>query len=304
MPHIRLISFGYLHQPTGPDGDPVPPAADRVEDVRERLHDPAVARDILDLDGRDVRVQKVVLNTPGARELIVNLADYAASPAAPRTIAIGCAGGKHRAAALVELLALLLGDRGHTEVEVEHRHVHLPRVLKSPESEPDKVDLVDTLFELYDRLTAVEQDPGDGMPSGPQSAANFAEMAQRAFAARFAPHAALTAPDLPWTGYRITNPHRGPHAVAHLGPGWFHGQQLYLTYQRTYDCDVPAWHDTFELVDSVHTAPREVETLADLVDELYGMRASYNAWCQEGTDTAGPFDDDDPYEYADPRDDD
>jgi UPF0042 nucleotide-binding protein len=33
---IRLISFGYLHLPTGPDGSPVPPAA---------------ARDILDLDG-------------------------------------------------------------------------------------------------------------------------------------------------------------------------------------------------------------------------------------------------------------
>ncbi|MCL6293241.1 hypothetical protein [Streptomyces sp. 43Y-GA-1] len=46
MHPIRLISFGYLHLPTGPDGQPVPPAADRIEDVRDRLRDPAAARDI------------------------------------------------------------------------------------------------------------------------------------------------------------------------------------------------------------------------------------------------------------------
>ena len=130
MPPIRLISFGYLHQPPGPDGIPVPPSADRVEDVRARLRDPAAARDILEFDGRDTRVQRVVLATPGARELLVNLADYAELPAAPRSIAIGCAGGKHRAAALVELLARLLAERGLREVEIDHRHAHLPRVVK------------------------------------------------------------------------------------------------------------------------------------------------------------------------------
>ncbi|XER99823.1 hypothetical protein HEP87_01115 [Streptomyces sp. S1D4-11] len=93
---IRLISFGYLHLPTGPDGFPVPPAADRIEDVRDRLRGPAAARDILDLDGLNPRVQDVVLNTPGARELIANLTDYADLPAGPRRIAIGCAGDRHR----------------------------------------------------------------------------------------------------------------------------------------------------------------------------------------------------------------
>ncbi|MFF1405049.1 hypothetical protein [Streptomyces sp. NPDC058294] len=75
MHPIRLISFGYLHLPTGLDGSP------------------AAARHILDLDGFHPRVQDVVLNTPGARELIANLADYADLPAGPRRIAIGCAGG-------------------------------------------------------------------------------------------------------------------------------------------------------------------------------------------------------------------
>ncbi|MGW7047060.1 RapZ C-terminal domain-containing protein [Streptomyces avermitilis] len=82
-----------MNQATDPDGSPVPPAADRIEDVRDRLRDPAAARDILDLDGLNPRVQDIVLATPGARELLANLADL---PAGPRRIAIGCAGGRHR----------------------------------------------------------------------------------------------------------------------------------------------------------------------------------------------------------------
>ena len=126
---IELTSFGYLHQPTGSDGQPVPPTADRTEDVRERLRDPAAARGILDLDGRHPRVQAVVLATPGAPELLDNLTSYALLPAGPRRIAIGCAGGKHRACALVELLAQRLLEHG-VPVTVRHLHAHLPRVLK------------------------------------------------------------------------------------------------------------------------------------------------------------------------------
>lgn len=37
-------------------------------------------------------------------------------------------GGKHRASGLTELLARELRDRGR-QVEVEHLHIHLPRVL-------------------------------------------------------------------------------------------------------------------------------------------------------------------------------
>jgi hypothetical protein len=49
---IRLISFGYLHLPASPDGTPIPPTADRVEDVRERLRDPATARVLRDAPRR------------------------------------------------------------------------------------------------------------------------------------------------------------------------------------------------------------------------------------------------------------
>ncbi|WP_329321712.1 hypothetical protein [Streptomyces sp. NBC_01262] len=48
---IRLISFVHLHLPATPDCTPIPPTADRIEDVRERLRGPPAARDILDLDG-------------------------------------------------------------------------------------------------------------------------------------------------------------------------------------------------------------------------------------------------------------
>ncbi|WP_405675457.1 hypothetical protein OG848_47505 (plasmid) [Streptomyces canus] len=137
-PAIQLTSFGYLHLPHDAEGRPIPPQADRIEDVRYRLRDPATARDILDLDGLDPRVQDVVLGTPGARELIASLADYADLPAGPRHIAIGCAGGKHRACGLTELLAHTLRDRGR-QVEVQHLHRHLPRVhTTNPEQEPTR----------------------------------------------------------------------------------------------------------------------------------------------------------------------
>jgi rhodanese/phosphatase family RapZ-like protein len=74
--------------------------------------------DILDLDGLHPRVQDVVLNTPGARELLANLTDYADLPAGPRGIAIGCAGGRHRASGPTELLARALQERGR-EVTTE-----------------------------------------------------------------------------------------------------------------------------------------------------------------------------------------
>jgi RNase adaptor protein for sRNA GlmZ degradation len=127
MHPIRLISFGYLHLDDGP-----PPQADRIEDVRDRLRDPAAARNVLDLDGFHPRVQAIVLATPGARDLLDDLTRYADTLPAdrPRRIAVGCAGGRHRACGLIELLAARLHERGHL-VAVEHRHAHLPRVLRS-----------------------------------------------------------------------------------------------------------------------------------------------------------------------------
>lgn len=126
MPVVRLISFGFLHLPKAACGQLILPAADRIEDVREVLRDPAAALAILDLDGRDLRVQQVVLDTQGARELLNDLTAYALrSPASPCTLAIGCFGGRHRAPSVGLLLSQLCRAFGWS-VRITHRDLDKP----------------------------------------------------------------------------------------------------------------------------------------------------------------------------------
>jgi hypothetical protein len=118
---VQVISFGYLHG--------TPPDAHLVLDVRQYLRDPAAARNLLDLDGRDPRVAAAVMATPGAAASSATLTEFAAGfPHAHCVLAVGCAGGRHRSVALAEQVAGQLRRRGHA-VTVEHRHVHLPRVV-------------------------------------------------------------------------------------------------------------------------------------------------------------------------------
>jgi UPF0042 nucleotide-binding protein len=125
---LRLISFGYLHL----GADAGPPAADRVEDVRTRLEDPAAYQEVLAMleqgpvDGRDPRVQEIVMGTAGATELLGDLVSYAMDRTAV-TVAIGCGQGHDRSVGLVELAAARARERGR-RVAVEHWHVDLPRV--------------------------------------------------------------------------------------------------------------------------------------------------------------------------------
>ncbi|WP_370973845.1 nucleoside 2-deoxyribosyltransferase domain-containing protein [Amycolatopsis sp. cg9] len=140
-PAVHLISFGFLHGPV--------PEADLVLDVRRWLHDPAAAKAILDLDGRDARVQQTVYGTPGAVELVEH-AVHAAGVAhrGERVLAFGCAGGRHRSVALAELAAGRLALRGY-RVSLEHRDVHRPRVLRAATTttEPDRREPRDLYFE-------------------------------------------------------------------------------------------------------------------------------------------------------------
>lgn len=125
MHAINILSFGYLH------GDP--PKADITIDLRELLSDPAhrPQGDMLDMTGLDEEVASFVFATPGAHKLINNLFRLVrdASEIKPIKLAIGCAGGRHRSVALVEEMQLLLYSAGQ-DVEHEHLHVHLPRVIK------------------------------------------------------------------------------------------------------------------------------------------------------------------------------
>lgn len=128
---VRVISFGYLHTPTAPQ-------ADLTIDVRRYLRDPAAITDanLLDSNGHDQAVKQVVLATPGAiNTLAVATVFAAAFPAdKPCTIAFGCAGGRHRSAALAELLAARLTEM-RVPVTVHHLHIHLPRVLRATDTD-------------------------------------------------------------------------------------------------------------------------------------------------------------------------
>ncbi|MFJ6775849.1 ATPase [Kitasatospora sp. NPDC091257] len=122
---IRVVSFGYLHG--------APPAfAQLVLDLRAHFRDPHVDPALRHMTADDLPVRRAVLATPGIRELITAtalLADaYDAGPAeAPLTIAVGCAGGRHRAATVAMALTKRLGKTG-TAVRLAHRDLAKPVV--------------------------------------------------------------------------------------------------------------------------------------------------------------------------------
>ncbi|MFE7560071.1 ATPase [Kitasatospora sp. NPDC057500] len=121
---IWVISFGYLHG--------APPAAHLTLDLRKHFKDPHVDPALRRLTAHDLPVRRAVLGTPGIREAITAAALVAdafdAGPTeAPLTIAVGCAGGRHRAATVAMALARRLGRTG-TAVHLIHRDLGKPVV--------------------------------------------------------------------------------------------------------------------------------------------------------------------------------
>ena len=117
MTAVTIVSFGYLHGP--------PPEADVVVDLRHRLRDPHVDPAFRELTGEDAAVRGKVMNTMGADGIAWSIADLVESLAAaggPVTIAIGCAGGRHRSYVMAEWVAELV----ECETTVRHRDAHLP----------------------------------------------------------------------------------------------------------------------------------------------------------------------------------
>lgn len=116
MPTICIISFGYLHQ-DAPEG------AHLVVDLRHHFRDPAPA--LVDLSFPDERVRDRVLATPGIGLLTdasVLAADaFAAGPGTDDVVlAVGCAGGQHRAPTVASEVCERLRIRGHS-VDLVHR---------------------------------------------------------------------------------------------------------------------------------------------------------------------------------------
>lgn len=106
---VRITSFGYLHCR---DGLCVPPAH-VVLDLREHFRDPHVAPELRHMTARDQAVHDAVLGTPGIPELVTATAAtvraYQAGPSAgPVRVAVGCAGGRHRAPVVALAVARVL----------------------------------------------------------------------------------------------------------------------------------------------------------------------------------------------------
>lgn len=116
---IRITSFGYLH------GEP--PAAHITLDLRHHFRDPHINPQLRNMTAYDAPVRDAVLATPGIRQLIegaiTTVCAFLVGPTTgPVTVAVGCAGGRHRAAAVAMELGIQLG------ATVTHRDLDKPAV--------------------------------------------------------------------------------------------------------------------------------------------------------------------------------
>lgn len=124
MSTVTITSFGYLH------GDP--PDAHLTLDLRHHFRDPHVSPELRHLTALDREVRQAVFDTPGIPALTEAMSDavvaFLRGPSAgPVQVAIGCAGGRHRAASVAMALQLDLADEG-VGATVQHRDLHQPVV--------------------------------------------------------------------------------------------------------------------------------------------------------------------------------
>lgn len=121
---VTITSFGYLH------GEP--PEAHLTLDLRHHFRDPHVRPELRYMTARDAEVRQTVLGTPGIPALVEAVADaVVAFPHGPSAgtvrVAVGCAGGRHRAAAVAMALKTALEDEDIT-ASLTHRDLDKPVV--------------------------------------------------------------------------------------------------------------------------------------------------------------------------------
>lgn len=125
MTTICIISFGFLHSP--------PPAeAHMVIDLRHHFRDPHINPDFRHLTSSDTRVRKKVLDTPGICDLVDAIVSAAVAMAsgpsrADVAVAIGCAGGRHRAPTVARAVVERLEEMDQ-DVMLDSRHTTKPVV--------------------------------------------------------------------------------------------------------------------------------------------------------------------------------
>lgn len=118
MPRVEITSFGYLHADA--------PTARVTLDLRHHFRDPHVRPELRYLTAHDQEVRDAVMATDGIKELVQAAAAavgaFLTGPQQdkPVTIAVGCAGGRHRAAVVATALSELCAARG-LDVLLVHR---------------------------------------------------------------------------------------------------------------------------------------------------------------------------------------
>lgn len=134
MARVEITSFGYLH---GAEPDA------RIKlDLRHHFRDPHVNPELRHLTAHDQAVRDAVMATEGVEQLVQAAVDMvAAFLAGPRqeepvTVAVGCAGGRHRAATAASVLAERCTARG-LAVDLVHRDLDKD-VVERTETVPDE----------------------------------------------------------------------------------------------------------------------------------------------------------------------
>ncbi len=122
MSTVEIVSFGYGHG--------APPAAHLTFDLRHHFRDPHVSPELRYMTARDEEVRQAVLGTPGIPALVEAIsAAVVAFLQGPGghvvDVAVGCAGGRHRAAVVAEAIRIALAGQGVTAVAA-HRDLDKP----------------------------------------------------------------------------------------------------------------------------------------------------------------------------------
>jgi UPF0042 nucleotide-binding protein len=104
-------------------------------DLSDKLRNPADDQALRYLTGLDPKVRDHVLNTPGAMQMVEQIAEsaravvesYADKRHRVVHVTVACRGGRHRSVAVAEAAAQYLRTGG-IGVECDHRHIDLPVV--------------------------------------------------------------------------------------------------------------------------------------------------------------------------------
>jgi len=112
---INVVSFGFLHSTLAESG--VEPHL--KFDLRRHFRDPHVTPELRYLDASDARVRRAVRDTAGIPSLTMAIvkaaAAYTGGPSGGDVVvAIGCAGGRHRAPVVAHDVTAELRRRGYS----------------------------------------------------------------------------------------------------------------------------------------------------------------------------------------------